>query len=201
MRLLASTEDVVAPATRKRVAALLKAYYPTGEAAALLTEGIMELGETVCIPNGEAACLLCPLGGVCRACAAGTVQDYPVRSKPRERRVEQRTVLLLRCGERFALRRRPDSGLLAGLWEFPNWEGECGPAEIGGLLGTALLRCTPCGSAKHVFSHVEWHMQGWLAECAEELPGYRWLDRQTIREQYSIPTAFQAYRKTLMDLE
>ena len=200
MRLLASTEDVMAPANRRHVTALLKAVYPAGEDAALLTEGIMELGETVCIPNGEAACLLCPLCGLCRAFEAGTVQDYPVRSKPKERRQEQRTVLLLRCGERFALRRRPESGLLAGLWEFPNREGRFDAAEIETLLGVPLLSCEACGSARHVFSHVEWQMEGWLAECEKELPGYTWLDRATIRREYSIPTAFRTYQKKMMDL-
>ena len=200
MRLLASSEDVMAPASRRRVTALLKAVYPAGEEAALLTEGIMELGETVCIPNGEAACLLCPLNGLCRAFEQGTVQAYPVRSRPRERRLERRTVLLLRCGERFALRRRPENGLLAGLWEFPNREGRCDAAAIETLLGTPLLRCEACGSARHVFSHVEWQMEGWLIECGEELPGYTWLDRETIRREYSIPTAFRFYQKKMMEL-
>ena len=200
MRLLASSEDVMAPASRRYVTALLKAVYPSGEDAALLTEGIMELGETVCIPNGEAACLLCPLSGLCRAFKAGTVQDYPVRSKPKERRLERRTVLLLHCGERFALRRRPESGLLAGLWEFPNREGVYDAAEIEALLGVPLLSCEACGSARHVFSHVEWQMDGWLAECEKELPGYTWLDRATIRREYSIPTAFRYYQKKMMEL-
>ena len=200
MRLLASSEDVMAPANRRHVTALLKAAYPAGEDAALLTEGIMELGETVCIPNGEAACLLCPLSGICRAFKAGTVQDYPVRSKPKERRLEQRTVLLLHCGERFALRRRPESGLLAGLWEFPNREGRFDAAAVETLLGVRLLSCERCGSARHVFSHVEWQMEGRLAECEEELPGYTWLDRETIRREYSIPTAFRTYQKKMMDL-
>ena len=200
MRLLASSEDVMAPASRRYVTALLKAVYPSGEDAALLTEGIMELGETVCIPNGEAACLLCPLSGLCRAFEQGTVQAYPVRSRPRERRLERRTVLLLRCGERFALRRRPENGLLAGLWEFPNREGRCDAAAIEALLATPLLRCEACGSARHVFSHVEWQMEGWLIECGEELPGYTWLDRETIRREYSIPTAFRFYQKKMMEL-
>ena len=73
-RLFACADDIAAPATKRAVTELLRAHYPTGEAAALLTEGIMELGETVCLPNGAPFCDRCPLRGLCLArcffCAA-----------------------------------------------------------------------------------------------------------------------------------
>ena len=200
MRLLACDEDVMEQKTRRHVADLLRAAYPAGEGAALLTEGIMELGETVCIPNGEAACLLCPLQGLCRAFAAGAAQDYPVRSQPKERRKEYRTVLLMRCGDCFAVRRRPATGLLAGMWEFPNWEGVFDAGKLEALLGGKPLSVQSCGRAKHVFSHVEWHMQGYLVECESEREGFAWLDRRTLEEQYSIPTAFRYFKKLLTEL-
>ena len=200
MRLLASSEDVMAQANRKHVTALLKAVYPAGADAALLTEGIMELGETVCIPNGEAACLLCPLSGLCRAFKAGTVQDYPVRSKPKERRLERRTVLLLRCGERYAVRKRGGKGLLAGLWEFPNEDGSLTEAEVRALIQSrsgSVLALAPCGEAKHVFTHVEWRMRGWRAALSEELPDLLWKTPEEIRRDCPIPTALRYYEKKL----
>ena len=199
-RLLACPDDVLHPATRRRVTELLRAVYPRGEEAALLTEGIMELGETLCIPNGEADCARCPLNGICRAEQSGTVRDYPFRSPPRERRQETRTLLLLRCGGLYAIRRRPESGLLAGLWEFPNWEGEKSAAELAGLVGVPL-RCSPCGSARHVFTHVEWRMQGCLADCDTQPEGFVWGTPREIAERYSIPTAFRYFRKKLLELE
>ena len=195
MRLLASEEDVLSPRTRRRVTALLRAVYPRGEEAALLTEGLMELGETVCIPNGEPACARCPLHALCRAAEAGTAAELPVRAAPKERRQERRTVLLLRCGERYALRRRPESGILAGLWEFPSFEGEKSPEELEALLGLRFLRCAPCGEARHVFTHVEWQMRGLLADCEREAEGFRWAAPAEIRETYSIPTAYRFYKK------
>ncbi len=195
MRLLASSEDVLAAPTRRRVTALLRACYPRGEEAALLTEGLMELGETVCIPNGEPLCALCPLQALCRACLSGTAADYPVRAKAKERRQERRTVLLLRCGDRFALRRRPESGLLAGLWEFPSFEGEKSPEELEALLALRFTQCVPCGEARHVFTHVEWQMRGLLAACESEAAGFTWATREEIAVRYSIPTAYRVYKK------
>ena len=191
-RLLESGEDVLSPAVKKKMCALLRAAYPSGEAAALVTEGLMELGETVCLPNGAPKCQLCPLRGLCRAGKAGTAEDYPVKAPPRPRRIEERTVLLLRCGERWAIRRREKKGLLAGLWEFPNEPGRPDEAALRERFPQALA-IVPCGEAKHVFTHVEWHMEGWLVELPEELGGLVWERAGEIRARYSVPTALKAY--------
>ncbi len=197
-RLLACPEDVMAPATRRFVADLLRAVYPRGEEAALLTEGIMELGETVCIPNGDALCGRCPLKDLCRARESGAVRDYPQRAKPRERRQETRTVLLLRCGGRYAIRRRPESGLLAGLWEFPNWEGELSAGELSEQLRVPFVSSRDCGEARHVFTHVEWTMHGILAACEREPEGFTWRTAEEIARECSIPTAFRAFRTVML---
>ena len=195
-RLLASSADVMSPAVRKAVTAQLRSVYPTGERAALVTEGLMELGETVCIPSGEPHCALCPLASLCRGFAQGTPGRYPVRSAPKARRVEERTVLLLLCGGKVAIRRREEKGLLAGLWEFPSCGGTLSPEEIAAKFPGALA-ITPCGQAKHIFTHVEWHMTGWRVELAEEAPGYVWETAERIKTAYSFPTALKAYRSLL----
>ena len=191
-RLLESGEDVLSPAVKKAMTALLRQHYPAGEAAALTTEGLMELGETLCLPNGAPKCALCPLRALCRAGQAGTAERYPVKSPPRPRRIEERTVLLLRCGERWAIRQREKKGLLAGLWEFPNEVGRPDEAALRARFPGAL-GIRPCGEAKHIFTHVEWHMQGWRIELPEELPGLVWESAAAIRARYSVPTALKAY--------
>ena len=199
-RILECPEDVMQPAVRGHIAELLRRQYPTGENAALLTEGIMELGETLCIPNGESRCALCPVRGCCRAHLNGTVDRYPVKSPPKGRRIEQRTVLLLRCGGRYAIRKRQDRGLLAGLWEFPNEAGIRSAAALDEELrsrGAQLLSCRPCGEAKHVFTHVEWHMTGYLADCAAEWGDFIWASPEQIAAAYSIPTAFRFYQAVM----
>ena len=195
-RLLASGEDVMRPAVRRRVTELLRGSYPAGERAALVTEGLMELGETVCVPNGGPDCALCPLRGLCRAEAEGGAARYPVRTTPRARRVEERTVLLLCCGGRTAIRRREDGGLLAGLWEFPSLEGRKRAEELRALFPDALSIAS-CGAARHIFTHVEWHMTGYRVELPAELPGCVWAEPEEIRERFSVPTALRFYLKQL----
>lgn len=60
----------------------------------------------------------------------GTVLDLPVKKKRQERRKEEKTVLVLRDGERVAIRKRPAKGLLAGMYELPNLEGYLSEEEI-----------------------------------------------------------------------
>ena len=193
-RLLASAGDVMDPAVRRAVTACLREAYPSGEDAALVTEGLMELGETLCVPSGEPRCEACPLCDLCLAHARGEEGRYPVRSAARQRRIEARTVLLLRCGGRWAIRRREGAGLLAGLWEFPSLDGEIPADELSSLFPDALS-ILPCGRARHVFTHVEWQMTGYLVTLPSPLPGYVWETPETIRASYSIPTAFQYFQK------
>ena len=105
-------------------------------------------------------------------------------------------MLLLRCGDRWAIRRRPDRGLLAGLWEFPGESGALTAQEAAARVPGAL-RCTPCGEAVHVFTHVEWHMRGYVIDCAAPLPDYRWASADELREGFSIPTALRYYQTVL----
>ena len=199
-RLLARADDILLPKTRAELSALLRAYYPAGEAAGLLTEGIMELGETVCLPNTAPKCEACPLSSLCRACLSDETTRYPVKSPPKERRVEQRTVLLLSCGGRYAVRKRSDKGLLAGLWEFPNLDGALSEAQVCEAvrtLGGEVIHVETCGEAKHVFTHVEWQMTGFRAELREKLDGFVWKTPEEIRRDCPIPTALRYYLKKL----
>ena len=195
-RLLADGRDVLEPSVRRETAALLRGSYPSGEKAALVTEGLMELGETVCVPNAAGRCGVCPLRELCRARAEGATERYPVRSAPRPRRVEGRTVLLLRCGDKAAIRRREGKGLLAGLWEFPSLDGFRRRDELRELY-PAALSITPCGEARHLFTHVEWRMRGFEIELPRELPDLVWEDAETIRAAYSVPTALKYFLKRL----
>ena len=199
-RLFADEADIMAQKTRKAAAELLLQQYPSGEDAALLTEGLMELGEVICIPNGVPLCAGCPLQEICRSHQDGTELSYPVRSAGANRRVEEKTVFLLHCGGRYAVRKRTEPGLLSGLWEFPNTSGTLSQKEADAYLRSLRLSpvsLSPCGKARHVFTHIEWHMTGWLAACEAEIPDFLWLTKEEITEQLSIPAAFRAFRKQL----
>ena len=199
-RLTANDADIMAQKTRRDAADLLRKHYPVGNDASLLTEGLMELGEILCLPNGAPLCEKCPLEDVCRAHRDGTELKYPVKSAGMDRRVEEKTVFLLSCGNCYAIRKRADHGLLAGLWEFPNTSGTLTKTQAEAFLsssGVHVLALAPCGKARHLFSHVEWHMTGYRAVCEEEFPDLVWLTKEEIDEGYSIPAAFRAFRKQL----
>ncbi len=198
MRLTACGDDVLSQKTRRRVTEELRAVYPSGEEAGLLTEGLMELGETVCLPNGEPRCALCPLRELCLARERGLAAELPRRSPPKERRVEEKTVLLLRCDGRYALQRREERGLLAGMWEFPSLPGRLSAEEVREALaerGLSPAEIRSCGESRHVFTHVEWHMSGYFIDIPGQGGEYVWKTPEEIRAGCAVPTAFKAYLK------
>ena len=164
----------------------LRAIYPPGRCGDF-TSALMELGETVCLP-GTPLCAACPLAGMCLAHAAGEETAYPVLPAKKPRRIEERRVLLMLRGDRVAVRRRPERGLLAGLWELPN-DLEPEPPEGGAF----------CGEAVHVFSHVEWHMRGYILRPDREEEGFVWVTRAE-RQALAMPAAFRFFVKKLEEM-
>ncbi len=177
-RFFADPAEIDDVRVKKRYSSLLREVYPpeTGE----FTEALMELGAIVCVPNGAPMCGACPWSALCKAHLRGEETAYPVRREKRERRREDHTVLVIRCRDKFALVRRPEKGLLAGLYGFPF--GDPAPYRI-----LASKR------AKHIFTHIEWDMTGYLVETDEEQEGYLWATAEEIRYRYALPSAFSAF--------
>ena len=200
MRLTACNEDIAQPKVKKEVTQLLREIYPSGKDASNLTQGIMELGEVICIPNGEPKCAVCPLNSICCAHLNKETERYPVRSEKKKRKIEKRTVFMLFCGNKIALHRRTNSGLLAGMWEFPNTEGHLTKQQADAFLARTdlgVLSCEPCGKTKHIFTHIEWHMLGYRVKCQTESPQFEWKTVEEILHSYALPSAFRFYRKQL----
>ena len=129
-----------------------------------LNQAMMELGATVCGPNTAPRCDDCPVSGLCLGRQRGTAETLPVKKTKKERRVEEKTVLLLKRDGKIALRKRPKTGLLAGLWEFPNVEGALDETAAGAAveaMGLSVIDWQSRLTAKHIFTHVEWHMTGY----------------------------------------
>ena len=194
-RLWRLEEDILRQKTRRDAAALLRSLYPVGRDAGELTSALMELGEVICLPHAAPRCSLCPLRELCRAHADGAEKQYPVKSAKKQRREEHWDVFLLRCGEKFALEKRPGKGLLASLWGFPMALSREEAALLPALreAGLPAVSLAPCGHARHIFTHVEWEMTGYLADCTAPDPRYRWESADTIRRDYAIPTAFRPF--------
>ena len=133
-------------------------------------QSLMELGALICLPNGRPLCESCPVRDLCQSCAAGTQLALPTRQKKPRRRKEEKTVLLLcRPGE-VQITQRPADGLLASLWEFPTLPGLHTSAEVAELLSVPTEAVTPLGPATHIFTHIEWQMQGYRVELPPETP-------------------------------
>lgn len=138
-----------------------------------LNQALMELGATVCVPNGAPQCSECPWQHLCRAKKEDKIALLPVKSKAKARKIENRTVLIIRDEDKVAIRKRPKKGLLAGLYELPNVEGKLSQNEVLSLvkeMNFSPIRIQKLTEAKHIFSHIEWHMTGYAIRVEE--PGF-----------------------------
>ena len=199
LRVLSRVTDDAAPVTdaavKREYAARLREIYPAGRCGDF-TQSLMELGATVCGPNSQPQCALCPLASLCLARANGTALLRPVKAPKKEKRTEEKTVFILRCGTRIAVRRRPEQGLLAGLWELPNVDGKCSAqqalaqAERWGVHPRELCRSS---EKTHIFTHIRWELRGFYIECAEAAPLFTWVDPARFRQDIALPTAFRIF--------
>ena len=203
-RLMGSREDIADPKTKSAWREQLLTLIP--EEAGDFNQALIELGATVCVPNGEAKCAECPMSLYCVACREGLTDEIPVRSAKKPRRIEKKTVLLIRDGDRTALCKRPDKGLLAGLWELPNREGHLSEGALIDFIrsiGFEPLRVERIEDAKHIFTHIEWHMIAYAVRIAPEFDGWHQgsgmllVKNEDLHDQYAIPSAFSVYVKYL----
>lgn len=167
-------------------------------------QALMELGAVVCIPNGAPRCDVCPWKELCRARAEGRTGELPRKARKKTRSIEEKTILVIQDAERVALRKRPEKGLLAGMYEFPSMEGHCEEERVLAYLrelGLSPLRIRELPPARHVFTHKEWHMTGFLVRVDElvakgegqKAQGFVFVDPEQTRTGYPIPSAFAAY--------
>lgn len=198
-RLTDNHGDIQSPSTRREIEAeVLKRFPESSGDARIFNQALMELGATVCVPNAPPKCEQCPVSGYCLARERGTAETLPVRAAKKARRVEARTVLVLCRGNCVALRKRPGRGLLAGLWEFPNVDGVLSEAEITALLsawGLSPVDWYRKLSAKHIFTHIEWHMTGYvLSVTGDDTQQFSWADADAL-QTYAVPSAFARFRE------
>ena len=198
-RITGDTGDITTPAVKRRITEALRQIIPT-EAPGQFNQAMMELGATVCLPNGAPLCDRCPGAEFCRARLEDRIEQLPVKAPKKARRVEQRRVYLIFSDRGVALHRRPDKGLLAGLWQPAAWEKALTRDELTAALagiGVQAALDEPLPPAKHVFTHKIWELGGWKGTApACALPdGYVWAAPEDLAEVYPVPNAFGAYVK------
>lgn len=200
-RLTANEEDIMKQKVRTHIEKILEDVIPK-DAASDFNQGLIELGAIVCVPNGEPKCTECPVAHLCEARKRDLIDTIPVKSKAKARKIEERTVLLFKDNDKLAIRKRPARGLLAGLYEFPNLLGKLDTKEVTAYckeIGLMPVRIKKLDTAKHIFSHIEWHMTGYevivdeLEKTNEE--HFLFIHPNEIEKTYSIPSAFEVYTR------
>jgi A/G-specific adenine glycosylase len=192
-RLTEDFRNILSPQFKAHVTQQLRQVYPQADCG-MLTQALMELGATVCVPNGAPHCRECPLAAICMAAQQGSAAILPVREKKMNRRTEERTVFVLQCSGKIAIRKRPAHGLLSGLWELPNVEGFLdaqAAATLCAQWGTKPQEVEKIVERRHIFTHITWEMRGVFLQCAAESPEFVWAAPQELAEVYSLPTAFR----------
>lgn len=223
-RLAGSFDDITKASVKKQLEIEFTAITPE-DAAGAFNQSLMDLGATICIPNGRPLCEKCPVMHLCIAFKKDLQSQIPVKPKKKGRRIEEKTVFVLECNGKIVLHKRPNKGLLAGLWELPNIEGKSSIDKVQDMLNLILGKndtvIHSLHEAKHIFSHVEWHMVGFHIEfesceqmerfCGQlkentsdavdnlvkEETSYADVTMVThdgLKESYALPSAFEAFK-------
>ncbi len=195
-RLTQDSHDIMDMKFRKEVTTALERIYPK-QGRGDFTQSLMELGAVVCVPNGVPKCGECPINFLCGAYQNRTQMQYPVKKKKAARKIQEKTVLVLRYKDKIALHKRSEEGLLSGMWELPNIDEYKTSKELCQWLmnhGIVVRDIqNPRNVVKHIFTHIEWHMQYWIVSCeavAEE-NNFTWVTQEQIKTQIPLPTAFR----------
>lgn len=187
-RLTLDATDITKESFKREVATALAEIYPP-KACGDFTQALMELGAIICLPNGAPLCDSCPLASLCCACRNGEQEQYPVKKAKAARRIEHKTVFVLRYGDRIAVRRRTAAGVLSGMWELPCIDGMPDENSVRTQLDAWGVTGTPNAQKekKHIFTHIEWIMHPYTVECAAPYSAFTWVEA----EQIALPTAFK----------
>lgn len=196
-RIKASKRDILLSETKKEVTWELKSIMP--KESGDFNEGLMELGERVCIPNGEPLCNKCPIQEYCMAYQKGMTSEIPVRKKKTTRKMEKRLVFLCEHQEKIAIVKRKKQGLLAGMYEFPNIlkNENKNIQEILQSWNLEAEKIEEVGEAKHIFSHIEWQMKGYKIKVKGENNQFLWVSKEEVMKKYAIPEAFRYYKNRI----
>ncbi len=202
-RVSADISDITKQSVKTEIEKVLIKVIPKGQSGEF-NQALMELGATICVPNGDTLCQECPWKKFCRARLEDKIKEIPVKTVKKARKTENKTIFIVKQQGNIVLHKREEKGLLAGMYEFPNTEGHLSEEEAVLWIkeqGLSPIRIQKLEKAKHIFSHVEWHMTGyevWVDELEKDRSGMLYVDIKEAKEKYPIPAAFAAYIKYMV---
>ncbi len=176
-------------------------------------QAMMELGATICTPKSP-VCTDCPLQNNCQACLHNRISLYPYKSQMKKRPHHQIAVGVVRDKQgRMLITRRPEDGMLGGLWEFPGGKQEDGETlpgtvrrELREELGLAVaVNQVPFQSVRHAYSHFTITLHAFHAMLkrdsappeAQNGEPIRWVVADEL-VNYAFPRANRKITETLM---
>ncbi|MDB5085003.1 MAG: A/G-specific adenine glycosylase [Bacilli bacterium] len=190
-RIFLIQEDISKPKTRALFEGLAVSLIPPGIAGDF-NQALMELGAVVCMPKNP-NCTECPVQQQCMAFAEGMQRELPVKGKKSAPRLSPMyAVLLQRPDGKWAMRKRPDTGLLAKMWEFPTWsQHELSLEDYVEQLGIThkqVEKLQPVAQVDHIFSHLHWQVSVWMGQLIDNTAGDSdqqliWLSTEEMEEK------------------
>lgn len=200
MRLQNCYDNVDDLKIRRKVRNELQKIMP--EEAGDFNQALMELGETICLPNGIPKCSECPLKNFCKSYQNDTYLELPIKNKKKDKKEEKYTILLFYYKSQFVLEKRKESGLLQNLWQFPNIQGHLTKKQLENYLKEnkiKFLKVKKSVSYTHIFTHKRWNMISYMVELDKNDYNMNWNDLKTLKER-AIPTAFMPFLKELKEV-
>lgn len=224
-RIAGSFDDITKVSVQKELEKDLLAIMPKDRPGDF-NQSLMELGATVCIPNGKPLCEKCPVMHLCRGFHNGSMSSIPVKPEKKKRKLEDRTILVIEYEDKIAIKQRENRGLLAGLWELPSIDGKLSIKALEDNLYNYLYevenslyvkddflvneyykkesinlseKIESLGEVKHIFSHIEWRMVGYRVQLNKMINDNRliWVTKKEIEDRYTLPSAFEKYIKQI----
>lgn len=202
-RLTENFIDIANVKAKRSIHDALKQCYPTLRSGDF-TQSLMELGATVCIPNGAPKCGICPLSCLCGAYAHSTTAQIPVKTPKKPRKKEKKTIFLLCCENEIAICKRQEKGVLSGMWEFFNVDGNQDLEEAKNILRNHKIDAdtiTPSIATKHIFTHIEWQMTSYIVTCKTKHTGFVWVNQTIFAQEIALPSAFKEFYKVWCNLQ
>ncbi len=203
-RLYNDEGDIMQPAVKAATTQKVMAQQPA-EAPGDFNQALMELGALVCIP-GQPDCAACPLQALCLGRQSGNPARLPQKAPKKARKKCELTLCLAQdAAGRWLLQKRGEQGVLAGLWQPPVLAEEAldekmALAAAQKLLPAAVLLKEKPLKAKHIFTHLEWHMTAYVmaAPCTPPPEGCVWASPAQLEQEYTLPGAFKTLRKRML---
>lgn len=188
-RCLADDGNINAIKEKKRLTKIVENILPDKQPG-IFNQALMELGATVCLPNGTPKCDICPIACFCKAHARHQETEFPVKPPKKARKAEKRSVWVIEYNGLFYLEQRPDYGLLARMWQFPNNTDTISEQKLTGLSVKETRLLPP---HKHIFTHIEWHMtaQHIILNKKPDWSNGVWANKAQTQAEYALPSAFR----------